>query len=105
MGRQSPPSGSPPLAAGSTSSPGSARRTEWHDVEVWGKTAEACGKHLEKGGRAYVEGRIKTENWEDKQGQKRSRVKIAAESVRFLGKPNGKSEAQPSDDSDGDAAA
>jgi single-strand DNA-binding protein len=79
--------------------------TEWHDVEVWGKSAEACGKHLEKGGRAYVEGRIKTENWEDKQGQKRSRVKIVAESVRFLGKPNGKSEAQPSDDPDGGAPA
>ena len=80
--------------------------TEWHDVEVWGKTAEACGKHLEKGGRAYVEGRIKTEHWEDRQsGQKRSRVKIVAESVRFLGTPHGKSEAQPADDSDGDAAA
>jgi len=69
--------------------------TEWHDVEVWGKQAEACGEFLEKGSRIYVEGRIKTERWTDKQTeQKRSRVKIVAESVRFLGKAGGKSEAE-----------
>jgi single-strand DNA-binding protein len=60
--------------------------TEWHDVEVWGKQAEACGEHLEKGRTIYVEGRIKTEKWTDKQsGQEKYRVKIAADFVRFLG--------------------
>ena len=79
--------------------------TEWHDAEVWGKSAEACGKHLEKGSRVYVEGRIKTDHWEDKQsGQKRSRVKIVAESVRFLGKANGKGDDQPADEPADDGA-
>ena len=61
--------------------------TEWHDVEVWGKRAEACGEHLGKGSRVYVEGRIKTDVWKDKHtGEERSRVKIVADLVRFLGR-------------------
>jgi len=60
--------------------------TEWHDVEVWGKQAEQCGEYLAKGRQVYVEGRLKTDKWQDKQsGQERSRVKIVADSVRFLG--------------------
>ncbi len=60
--------------------------TEWHDVEVWGKQAEQCGEYLSKGRQVYVEGRLKTDKWQDKQsGQERSRVKIVADSVRFLG--------------------
>jgi single-strand DNA-binding protein len=59
--------------------------TEWHDVEVWGKQAEQCGEYLAKGRQVYVEGRLKTDSWDDKQtGQKRSRVKVVAETVRFL---------------------
>ena len=60
--------------------------TEWHDVEVWGKQAEAAGEHLAKGRQVYVEGRLKNDAWTDKQtGQKRSRTKIVAEQVTFLG--------------------
>ncbi len=60
--------------------------TEWHDVEVWGKQAEQCAEYLAKGRQVYVEGRLKTDKWQDKQsGQERSRVKIVADSVRFLG--------------------
>jgi single-strand DNA-binding protein len=60
--------------------------TEWHDVEVWGKQAEQCGEFLSKGRQVYVEGRLKTDTWDDKQsGQKRSRVKVVADTVRFLG--------------------
>jgi single-strand DNA-binding protein len=60
--------------------------TEWHDVEVWGKQAEQCGEYLAKGRQVFVEGRLKTDKWQDKQsGQERSRVKIVADSVRFLG--------------------
>ncbi len=59
--------------------------TEWHDVEVWGKQAEQCGEYLAKGRQVYVEGRLKTDAWDDKTtGQKRSRVKVVAETVRFL---------------------
>ena len=60
--------------------------TEWHDVEVWGKQAEQCGEYLAKGRQVYVEGRLKTDKWQDKQsGQERSKVKIVADAVRFLG--------------------
>ncbi len=60
--------------------------TEWHDVEVWGKQAEQCGEYLSKGRMVYVEGRLKTDKWQDKQtGQDRYRVKVVADSVRFLG--------------------
>jgi single-strand DNA-binding protein len=60
--------------------------TEWHDVEVWGKQAEQCGEYLSKGRQVYVEGRLKTDKWQDKQsGQDRYRVKVVADTVRFLG--------------------
>ncbi len=60
--------------------------TEWHDVEVWGKQAEQCGEYLAKGRQVYVEGRLKTDKWQDKQsGQDRFRVKVVADTVRFLG--------------------
>ncbi len=60
--------------------------TEWHDITVWGRQAETCASHLAKGRLVYIEGRIRTEKWQDKQsGQDRYRTKIVAESVRFLG--------------------
>jgi single-strand DNA-binding protein len=60
--------------------------TEWHEVEAWGKQAESCGKYLAKGRQVYVEGRIKTEKWQDKQtGADKYRTKIVADDVRFLG--------------------
>jgi single-strand DNA-binding protein len=68
--------------------------TEWHDVEVWGKQAEQCGEYLAKGRQVYVEGRLKTDKWQDKQsGQDRYKVKIVAEGVRFLGGGGGRSSA------------
>jgi single-strand DNA-binding protein len=60
--------------------------TEWHDVEVWGKQAEQCGEYLSKGRMVYAEGRLKTDKWQDKtSGQDRYKVKVVAETVRFLG--------------------
>jgi single-strand DNA-binding protein len=60
--------------------------TEWHDVEVWGKQAEQCGEYLAKGRQVFIEGRLKTDKWQDKtSGQERTRVKVVAENVRFLG--------------------
>ena len=60
--------------------------TEWHDVEVWGKQAEQCGEYLAKGRQVYVEGRLKTDKWQDKtSGQDKFRVKVVADTVRFLG--------------------
>src|SRR5882757_2756048 len=55
------------------------------DVEAWGRIGEVIGQYLKKGSPAYVEGRLKLDTWEDKDGQKRSRLKIVAEQVQFLG--------------------
>lgn len=60
-------------------------KTEWHRVNVWGKLAEICGKHLSKGRQVYVEGKLQTRQWEDQQGQKRYSTEIVASTVQFLG--------------------
>lgn len=59
--------------------------TEWHKVTVWGSTAQNCAKYLSKGRKVAVEGRIKTEKWQDKNGQDKYTTKIIAEKVEFLG--------------------
>jgi single-strand DNA-binding protein len=59
--------------------------TEWHRVSVFGKTAEACGQHLAKGRQVYVEGRIQTRSYEDKDGVKKYSTEIIADVVQFLG--------------------
>jgi single-strand DNA-binding protein len=67
---------------------GGERREEvtFVDVTLWGKTAENAGQYLAKGRNVFVDGRLALETWEDKQsGQKRSRLKVVAESVQFLG--------------------
>jgi single-strand DNA-binding protein len=54
------------------------------DVEAWGRTAELVGQYLTKGRACYVEGRLKFDSWEDKEGQKRSKLKVVADTVQFL---------------------
>lgn len=54
------------------------------NVSAWGKTAEIIGQYLSKGSRVFIEGRIKQDNWEDKDGNKRSKLFIMADSVQFL---------------------
>lgn len=60
-------------------------RTEWHKLVVWGKLAELCGQYLKKGSQAYVEGRLQTRQWQDKDGQQRYTTEIQAQVVQFLG--------------------
>ena len=60
------------------------------DCEAWGRTAELVGQYLQKGSGCYVEGRLKLDAWEDKEGAKRSRLKVVADSVQVLGKPKAK---------------
>jgi single-strand DNA-binding protein len=61
-------------------------RTEWHRVVVWGKTAENCAQYLDKGRQCYVEGRIQTRSWDDKNtGEKKYMTEIVAQQVTFLG--------------------
>jgi len=59
--------------------------TEWHRVVVWGKSAEHCNTYLGKGRQVYVEGRIQTRSYEDKEGIKRYSTEIVADTVQFLG--------------------
>ena len=60
--------------------------TEWHSIVVWGATAENCVKYLHKGSQCYVEGKLQTRSWEDKEtGKKRYKTEIRADSVQFLG--------------------
>jgi len=58
-------------------------RADFFDVTAWGNQAEACADHLARGRRVAVEGRLRQERWE-KDGQKRSKVKVTATSVQFL---------------------
>jgi single-strand DNA-binding protein len=64
-------------------------RTEWHRVTVWGEQAETCAKYLSKGRSIYVEGRLQTRSWDDKEGKKRYSTDIVANQVVFLGAGNG----------------
>ena len=64
-------------------------RTEWHRIVVWGKTAELCAQYLSKGRTVYIEGRLQTREWEDKEGQKRKTTEVVAQTVQFLGGPRG----------------
>ena len=61
------------------------------DVTVWGRQAETCGEYLKKGRPVFVEGRLQLDSWDDKQsGQKRSKLRVVAERVQFLGgRPEG----------------
>ena len=77
-------------------------RTEWHKVVVWGKTAEHCCKYLAKGRTIYVEGRIQTRKYEDKDGQTRYSTEVVADKVTFLG-GDSKGESSSRTDSPGQA--
>lgn len=75
-------------------------RTEWHQVVVWGKSAEACGQYLTKGRQVLVEGRLQTRSYEDKDGVKRYATEIVAQQVQFLGGKNGNGGGQGEDPDD-----
>ncbi len=60
-------------------------KTEWHRIVVWGKTAELCSQYLQKGRQVYLEGKLQTRQWDDKEGVKRYTTEIVAQTVQFLG--------------------
>jgi single-strand DNA-binding protein len=60
-------------------------RTEWHNVVVWGKQAETCGQYLSKGRQVFIEGSIRSRQYDDKEGQKRYITEVIAQRVQFLG--------------------
>ncbi len=61
--------------------------TVFVDVEVWARQAETCAEYLYKGSPVFVEGRLKLDQWESPQGEKRSKLRVRADRVQFLGTP------------------
>jgi single-strand DNA-binding protein len=66
--------------------------TEWHRISVFGKLAEICGKYLKQGSLVYLEGKITTRKWKDKEGNDRYTTEIRADQMKMLG---GKPDADP----------
>jgi single-strand DNA-binding protein len=62
-------------------------RTEWHNIVAWGKLGEICGEYLTKGKQVYIEGRISTRSWEDRDGNKRYTTEVRADNMIMLGAP------------------
>lgn len=60
-------------------------KTEWHRIVAFGKLAEICGEYLVKGKQIYIEGRIQTNKWEDKEGNTRYTTEIIASTMQMLG--------------------
>lgn len=60
-------------------------RTEWHRVALFGRTAEVAGEYLRKGSQVYIEGRLRTRKWQDKQGNDRYSTEIIADNMQMLG--------------------
>jgi single-strand DNA-binding protein len=61
------------------------KRTEWHRIVAWRKLAEIVQQYLKKGSLVFIEGRIETREWQDKEGQKRYTTEIIANDMRMLG--------------------
>jgi len=64
-------------------------RTEWHRIVVWGKLGELCGQYLAKGRQCFVEGRLQTREWTDKENKKNYTTEVVATAVQFLGSRDG----------------
>ncbi len=76
--------------------------TEWHNITVFGRTAENCSNFLKKGREVFIEGRIQTRKWQDKEGKDRWTTEIIANNVQFLG---GKDDTQSGGYSDNSSAS
>jgi single-strand DNA-binding protein len=82
---------------------GRQERTDWHNIVVWGKQAESCGQYLSKGRQVYVEGRIQTRSYDDRDGNKRYVTEIVAQRVQFLGGGGGEGRSGQYDSGGGSA--
>jgi single-strand DNA-binding protein len=60
-------------------------KTEWHRISMFGKQAEIAGEYLKKGSSVYIEGRIQTRTWQDKEGNERQTTEIIADRMQMLG--------------------
>jgi len=65
-------------------------RTEWHNIDLWGKQAESLNEYLRKGKQVYIEGRLQTDEYTDKEGTKRKSTKVRCDKVVLLGSAGGR---------------
>jgi single-strand DNA-binding protein len=65
-------------------------KTEWHRIVFWGKLAEIAGEYLKKGSQIYVEGRLQTRKWQDKDGHDKYTTEIVANEMQMLGSREGR---------------
>ncbi|OGA53147.1 MAG: single-stranded DNA-binding protein [Betaproteobacteria bacterium RIFCSPLOWO2_12_FULL_62_58] len=80
-------------------------RTEWHRVAFFGRLAEVAGEYLKKGSPVYIEGRLQTRKWQDKEGKERSTTEIVANEMKMLGSRGGGSEPMTREPAPAPAAA
>lgn len=76
-------------------------KTEWHKVSMFNKLAEICNNYLKKGSKVYIEGRLQTRKWEDKDGNSRYTTEIVANEMQMLdsrGSSGNESQPKPKDD-------
>ena len=71
--------------------------TEWFNIVAWGNLAEICKQYLHKGQQVYIEGRLQTRHWEDKEGQKHTSVEVVANEMMMLGDRRDNKSSQESD--------
>ena len=64
-------------------------RTEWHRIVAFGRLGEICGEYLAKGKQVFIEGRLQTRNWEDRDGNQRTTTEIVATAMQMLGQAAG----------------
>ena len=64
-------------------------RTEWHNVTLWGRLAEIAGEYLGKGKTVYIEGRLQTKKWQDRDGKDRFTTEIVGEKMQMLSRKDG----------------
>ena len=80
-------------------------RTEWHNIDLWGKQAESLSEYLVKGKQVYIEGRLQTDEYTDKDGVKRKSTKVRCEKVVLLGSAGGGARSGGYDRSAGESRA
>lgn len=73
-------------------------QTEWHRIVTWDRLAEVCGEYLHKGSKVYIEGKLQTRKWQDKDGHDRWTTEVVARDVQFLTPKGGGSSGYYNDD-------
>ena len=73
-------------------------RTEWHKIVAWKRLGEICGEYLHKGSQIYIEGRLQTRDWEDRDGNKRYTTEVVAQNMQMLGSAGKEGRAETTDE-------